>query len=124
MSATRGHFFCFVQFDGGIFPDKFCHVRENDNGRRGADQNRPRLPECAPSAARSQTETGIYTDQQRENAIQGTPGAAGDINTHHAQVIHYTPHTQILGVESAPRVMYNRNRNTTPNTAQEEKTNV
>ena len=75
MSTTRGHFFYFVQFDGGIFPDKFCHVRENDNGRRGADQNRPRLPECAPSAARSQTETGIYTDQQRENAIQGTPGA-------------------------------------------------
>jgi len=33
MSTTRGHFFRFVQFDGGIFPDKFCHVRENDNGR-------------------------------------------------------------------------------------------
>lgn len=83
MSATRGHFFRFVQFDGGIFPDKFCHVRENDNGRSrseneitpGTDQNRPRLPECAPSAARSQTETGIYTDQQHENAIQGAPGA-------------------------------------------------
>lgn len=52
------------------------------------------------------------------------PGAAGDINTYYAQVIHYTPHTRILGVESAPRVMYNRNRNTTPKTAQEEKTNV
>lgn len=38
MSATRGHFFCFVHFDGGIFPGKFCHVRETDNGRRGADQ--------------------------------------------------------------------------------------
>ena len=38
MSVTRGHFFDFVQFDGGIFPGKFCHVRENDNGRRGADQ--------------------------------------------------------------------------------------
>lgn len=52
------------------------------------------------------------------------PGAAGDINTHYAQVIHYTPHTRILGVESTPGVMYNRNRNTTPNTAQEKKTNV
>lgn len=32
MSTTRGHFFYFVQFDGGIFPGKFCHVRETDNG--------------------------------------------------------------------------------------------
>lgn len=158
MSTTRGHFFCFVQFDGGIFPGKFCHVRENDNGRRGADQktrSHPAPIRTGPScrSARplpqdhkrrrdniriSSTKrdtgrprspaTGLYTPVRviyagmSKEAIQG-PGAADKV-AHHTQRTHKTPKTQIFRVESAPGVVYNRNRNTTPNTAQEEKTNV
>ena len=94
--------------DGNIYGSA-TRKRDTGHARSPATRSRDRIRAFMPA---------------RERRPHRAPGAAGDINTHHAQVVHYTPHTRILGVESTPRVMYNRNRNTTPNTAQEEKTNV